>query len=409
MAEPSRPIRLRLAGTELTLQPGKAWTIGRDPGCDVEVADPRVSRRHAVLEASTDGWVLRDAGSSNGTFLDGARLTEAPVGSGLRIRLGGVDGPELVVDPVAPPEAAVPAAEAPAAEAPETPAKIEEPAPDATAPEASPPPVALPEASVPPAPAEPAAPKPPSGAEVTPPAAAAVAAPGRIRIGRAPDNDVALTEDLRVSRRHAELVRNADGTQDLLDVGSANGTFVNGQRVKSARLGEGDVVGIGNHQFRFVSGTLVPLETEGMAAFEGAGLTVKVDEGKVILNDVSFYLGPSQLLGVVGPSGSGKSTLLNAITGIRPASSGTVTFGGRDLYKSFEELRHRIGFVPRTTSCIRSSPCAGRSSTPPSSGSPPTWTPRPAASASRRSWRSWTSPTARTSGSTGCRAGSASG
>jgi ABC-type multidrug transport system ATPase subunit/uncharacterized integral membrane protein len=49
----------------------------------------------------------------------------------------------------------------------------------------------------------------------------------------------------------------------------------------------------------------------------------------------------------VGPTGAGKSTLLNALTGFRPATSGTVRYAGRDLYANYPELRHRIGFVPQ--------------------------------------------------------------
>ena len=52
-------------------------------------------------------------------------------------------------------------------------------------------------------------------------------------------------------------------------------------------------------------------------------------------------------MAVVGPSGAGKTTLLNALTGFRPATSGTVLYSGWDLYDSYEALRHRIGFVPQ--------------------------------------------------------------
>ena len=53
------------------------------------------------------------------------------------------------------------------------------------------------------------------------------------------------------------------------------------------------------------------------------------------------------LLAVVGPSGAGKSTLLGALTGFRPATTGTVRYDERDLYDNYDELRHRIGFVPQ--------------------------------------------------------------
>ncbi|HJZ00945.1 MAG TPA: FHA domain-containing protein, partial [Streptosporangiaceae bacterium] len=49
-----------------------------------------------------------------------------------------------------------------------------------------------------------------------------------IRIGRQPDNDIALTEDLQVSRHHAELRRNPAGGFEIIDLGSHVGTYVNG-------------------------------------------------------------------------------------------------------------------------------------------------------------------------------------
>ena len=55
-------------------------------------------------------------------------------------------------------------------------------------------------------------------------------------------------------------------------------------------------------------------------------MTVPTGRGqKVLLQSVGFTLPPRSMLAVVGPSGAGKSTLLGALTGIRPASSGTVT------------------------------------------------------------------------------------
>jgi ABC-type multidrug transport system ATPase subunit len=69
--------------------------------------------------------------------------------------------------------------------------------------------------------------------------------------------------------------------------------------------------------------------------------------GVEILQSVDFRVRAGELIGVLGPSGSGKSTLLLALSGFRPANQGRVTFQGKDLYESFEELKTEIGFVPQ--------------------------------------------------------------
>jgi pSer/pThr/pTyr-binding forkhead associated (FHA) protein len=65
-------------------------TIGRDPGNAVSLSmDTTVSRRHAVIAAADGGYVIRDQGSSNGTFVNGARVTDAPLRPGDEVSIGG--------------------------------------------------------------------------------------------------------------------------------------------------------------------------------------------------------------------------------------------------------------------------------------------------------------------------------
>ena len=71
-----------------------------------------------------------------------------------------------------------------------------------------------------------------------------------LRIGRAPDNDIVVS-DLSVSGHHAEL-RTKAGVCRIVDLGSRNGTFVNAERVTAALLSEGDIVGFGDAEFRLV-------------------------------------------------------------------------------------------------------------------------------------------------------------
>jgi hypothetical protein len=62
----------------LTLPRGaqSRFTIGRESACDMTLTDDTVSRWHASLERSADGWLLADLGSTNGTRLNGWRVTD---------------------------------------------------------------------------------------------------------------------------------------------------------------------------------------------------------------------------------------------------------------------------------------------------------------------------------------------
>jgi len=70
---------------------------------------------------------------------------------------------------------------------------------------------------------------------------------GRMRIGRHPDSDIFL-DDVTVSRRHAEITSDATGYQ-LVDVGSLNGTYVNGERIERAALRDSDQIQVGKYRF----------------------------------------------------------------------------------------------------------------------------------------------------------------
>ncbi|WP_433783255.1 FHA domain-containing protein [Actinomycetospora sp. CA-101289] len=327
---------------------GRPVTIGRDEAADLRVVHPLVSRRHVELRPLPAGWELIDR-SQNGVYVAGARLQQLRLSPDAtpRLVLGlGDGGPEVrlvlravAADPGAPPVAMAAPLVPPAAR------------PAASRPAAAP---------VPALPDEPDGPSrqgrlsavhrlpsaPPSG-----PDPAAPAGPRRIRIGRADDNDVVVA-DLLVSRHHAELVADGAGGWELVDLGSPNGTYVDGQRIRHVKLHPGRLVGIGHALFHLEvgpdgQGTLVEREDVGAVAFRAQDLVVRTAQGRVLLDHVGFALEEKSLLAVVGPSGAGKSTLLRALTGFRPADDGTVTYADRDLYADYDELRQRIGLVPQ--------------------------------------------------------------
>jgi len=296
------PLRVRALGRDFTLSGDDALTIGRDSGCSLRVDDPRVSRLHAVVRRDQNGWFVEDVGSTNGTFAEGRRVAQLRVEGDVSLLLGDAqDGVRLDLVPLV---AQVP-----------------------TAREAGLRTATHPESDV--------------GRVTMLHSLSQV-----VRIGRSSDNDVVIN-DFLVSRHHAELRSDAGQGWRLIDLNSHNGTFVNGQRVISAPLSEGDIVTLGRQHLRLRGGTLEEYTETGKIGFAADGITQRSPEGRVLLDSVSFALEPSSFLAVVGTSGAGKSTLLNALAGFRPAASGRVLCGGRDLYAWYDELRQRIGYVPQ--------------------------------------------------------------
>ncbi|MEQ8981008.1 MAG: sigma 54-interacting transcriptional regulator [Deltaproteobacteria bacterium] len=67
-------------------------TVGKMPDCDLVLEDPSVSRRHfRITRESEDRWRLVDLGSTNGTFVAGARVTDAPIEAGAVVVAGKVE------------------------------------------------------------------------------------------------------------------------------------------------------------------------------------------------------------------------------------------------------------------------------------------------------------------------------
>jgi len=75
----------------------------------------------------------------------------------------------------------------------------------------------------------------------------------RVSVGRVSDNELALN-DASVSKIHAALTMNVQGTLLVADTGSTNGTFINGRRIsygEARQIEDGDVVGFGDVEVRF--------------------------------------------------------------------------------------------------------------------------------------------------------------
>ncbi|MFE3152014.1 FHA domain-containing protein [Streptomyces sp. NPDC059218] len=371
---------LELNGRTWTLDPSRSYTLGRDPQGDLTIDDARVSWRHATISWGGRNWFIEDHGSTNGTYAQGNRIQQLEIGPGSVVHLGNAtDGPRLSLTaaagadaysgqgagaqqaPVQQPQqggAGWPGGQAPAPHQPQQ--GWPQQAPQGVPPQQPVQPQVPQQQPVQPqVPQQQGMPKPPGagGAAGAPPVYGDRSPTtfhqldlGRVmRIGRALENELVVS-DLQVSRHHAEFHATPDGRFEIRDLGSHNGTYVNGQPLHksgTALIGPNDIVGVGHSTFRLVGDRLEEFVDTGEVSFSARHLTVTVDGGKQILKDVSFGVPEKSLVAVIGPSGSGKSTLLKALTGYRPANQGDVLYDNRNLYKQFAELRQRIGLVPQ--------------------------------------------------------------
>ena len=398
MSRPAPPaLTVRYDGSARTFAAGNDVVIGRDLRADVRIAHPLISRAHLVLRFDQGRWVAIDNGSLNGMFVNNRRVPAIDIADGQNVNIGNPDGPRLTFEVGhhtgsvgRPPQTtSVPVANRTSTAWPTQP-------PQTSRPPMPPPGVSRPQPRYPTAPQQPvypsgpqprypngpqqparpgAAAQPISAPDIEPvastgptaaprssegnlatsmlkilrPGRSAEAPPGSIKIGRATDNDIVIP-DVLASRHHATLVPTAAGTE-IQDNRSINGTFVNGARVESALLRDGDVVTIGNVDLVFAGGTLLRrTETEAATRTGGLdahGVTWTIENNKTLLDNISLTARPGTLTAVIGPSGAGKSTFARLVAGYTHPTSGTVTFEGHNIHAEYASLRSRIGMVPQ--------------------------------------------------------------
>lgn len=233
----------RSAWVRLTLgrNEGKEWVvygaqtfIGRSESAQIPLfGDPNVAPMHAcIVQQGANQYLVADGGSPIGTYLNGQRVQQAPLFHGAVITVGSFNLEFLMKDRAAP------------AMAPEMyggqayPLGGQQPVAPTQAPIAQ-------------------SPQPVSPAHAPSFSLTAIDGPlagqrfpiaGPVDLGRE-QPAVPLSFDSQVSRRHAQLIPGALGLE-LTDLGSTNGTFVNGQRVQSQSLRTGDLLKIGATTFR---------------------------------------------------------------------------------------------------------------------------------------------------------------
>lgn len=246
----------------------RAVVIGRDPVCDVAVEDDRVSWRHVKIEIKDGVPVLTDLNSSNGTYLDGAKLDGRPRAitreSIVQIGMTRIRVREITPEPSA------------------TQGRFRR-----------------------------------------------VAVRNRtVRIGRAQDNDIILDEP-NISWHHAEVRPGTPPT--IVDLGSRNGVRLANRLLQGAgSLDPGVPAGIGPFNLRHENGELIVVDERGGLSLSANRVSVSAS-GRTILHPTNLAIAPGEFAALIGPSGSGKTTLLKCLAGVSEPTAGSVLVGADPL------------------------------------------------------------------------------
>lgn len=282
-----------------TVTLGLGTTIaGRSPGVALVLPSVEISRQHCRFEWDGERALVHDLGSTRGTFVNGAKITETT-----ELKPGDllVLGPVTLSFGVGEPPKELP--ESVAARRPTVAAML----------------------------------------IVRGKPADRIPIEGELTVGREPHCDVYLN-DPSVSRRHTTLKAGAKGGCVVTDLHSTAGTFINGHRFDTHELTVGDRLQIGPFCFQYDGQSLVHIGAPRGSSVEAREVTRIIGE-RVLLDGLSFTIAPSQFTGILGPSGAGKSTLLNAMAGLEPPDSGRVLVDLEDIYAKGQPPS--FGYVPQ--------------------------------------------------------------
>lgn len=267
-------------------------TVGRAPGNDIVVNHPAVSGRHLSLDLVPGAFTITDLNSTNGTLVNGQRIpsgTPHRINMGDAIRIGDLTGNWISLG-----------LQAEGAEA------VRQ--------------LSLGQLDL---------------SQLT-----------SVVIGRDPESFLPLNHPT-VSFRHA-MISKQDSSLTIRDLGSTNGTFVNGQRITQAPLKSGDVVQIGPFKLTYDAQQQSLAQSMGLGhRIDALRLGREVGKKKMILQEVNMTVNPGEFVALVGGSGAGKSTLMKAMNGYEPANHGKILLDGEPLYEKLDLYRTQMGYVPQ--------------------------------------------------------------
>ncbi len=266
---------------------GKIVVIGRDPECDISIDIPQISRKHAEFKWNGKEWQLKDLDTINGTFVNDRQrpIKRAIVSENDIVFFGSYRfNVDRLSSFVSSKNFAI------------------------------------------------------SGDLVIP------ENKDVIIIGRGDENDIVI-DSPQISRKHAKIIKRKS-TIVVEDLGSANGTYVDGVAISKSTVQPGQTISFGSYTLVFDKNGELVKGRSGDVSVQVDSVSVVAPSRKV-LDDVSFTAYPSELVGILGPSGSGKTTLLMSIIGELTPTTGTTRLNGLELQKNAARFRGSIGYLPQ--------------------------------------------------------------
>ena len=329
------------AGRPFIINAASIW-LGRDEECAVviESSAGMVSRKHAEIRLEHGEFVLEDNKSFNGTLVNEQRISApTPIYHDDKIRLG-VGGPVLRFNSpgrTAPKGASLAGQRAVPASQTGNFGEISQQIGSKTM-------VFNPEAAEKFAAAK-------SSAQPQLLMSVTFGDKNQLTIGRDEKSDIRL-DGLQISNRHARLFRSGPDVV-VEDLKSTNGVFINGKRISKEAIRPNDAVQIGAFLIGVdAADNINVFDTRSKTRIDAVNVIKHVKDrtagGKLaLLDSISLSIQPNEFVGILGPSGAGKSMLMDVMSGIRPATDGSVLVNNLDLYRHLDSLKQSIGYVPQ--------------------------------------------------------------
>lgn len=162
-------------------------------------------------------------------------------------------------------------------------------------------------------------------------------------IGRGTECDIIILNDKYVSRIHASLEKIDANNYELRDLQSSNGVYVNGKKILVAQLKANDVFFIGRTCVS-VTGEIKNLDQATAIKLNNISKSFGKEN---VLNNLTLQIEPNSLTAIMGPSGCGKTTLFHIMLGLTDCSAGDISLFDLDASKHFEYIKSQIGYVPQ--------------------------------------------------------------